>query len=455
MSKNYDDLKKMYRIITVILSGAITIGILGSKEKIKPNTKQTVVEEYAKKHELILGEEETPGYFEVREENANNSLHVSLDEENSSKKRVKYIELADLNKELNLGQVTWDDVKSAIQSNENITDDIKEILCKGINNLIKWDISFDLTALYLNMLDLKIVVANVSDLYNGTTVGVFEKEEHVAKIDTNEYKRVQVLKEMYDTIDPMFNIEADESEVLSWYSVYFHEILGHGSMCYYKSGENVDLCAINFSEVYKYNQIENVNYMNKSVLGNSLQEYLSDKISFYAQNKSKHSSISAYSSFNILYDIIGRSLNISFGELINGGEEVLLQKARVDSDERAETYMYDVIKMLDKLHREVALEPKNAQIRPYDEYINEVMKNITLIKLIQGASIEEIEEKMEKVMNKSFKVLHMGIVMFIKEEEGLNRGTMITKEQFIEKAMNGVREAKEEYNNTLKLKQEP
>ena len=58
-------------------------------------------------------------------------------------------------------------------------------------------------------------------------------------------------------------------------------------------------------------------------------------------------------------------------------------------------------------------------------------------------------------MNKSFKVLHMGIVMFIKEEEGLNRGTMITKEQFIEKAMNGVREAKEEYNNTLKLKQEP
>ena len=79
----------------------------------------------------------------------------------------------ELNKYLNYGEISWNDIKEAINSNESIKKTIKDKLIKGIENLEKKGYAYDLTTLLYNLKNLKIDYYS-SELVNGTGyAGIF------------------------------------------------------------------------------------------------------------------------------------------------------------------------------------------------------------------------------------------------------------------------------------------
>ncbi len=408
MDKRILKAKLLYKFMPIVLSGAIATGYANFEKQRKIKTYEDTVKEYTIKTLTQLGEKEAPGYYEVREDSE------SYYHGDGILKRRKHIELNELNKELNVGNVTWDDIREVINNNKYLPEDVKNALNTGIDCLIKYGIEYDLTALYLNLQDLDIEVADIESAnINSMVSGQFESENHHVVINSNAYTRKEEFRELYESAIRS-GISLDPEDICHIYKTYFHEIFGHGSMGYFKKGDFINIEADNYSYIVKVDSIINANkefIAYRTTLGDSLQEYLSDKIAYYASNKIDEFS-TGYEGFAILYDILANSLDVSFKDLINNGEEALLEKVRDPKDGRAETYVYEIIHMLDRMKDDVQFGIESKTEKPYSEYINELIKRIVEIKIIKGEEKDLIEEDILSQISKTFTELNTTDISF-------------------------------------------
>lgn len=151
---------------------------------------------------------------------------------------------------------TYDDVKEAIRTNENINDKYKEWLLTGVNNLENSCNDFDLTILYYNINRLIIMERSSEEMYS-----------IIGSSGAN-----------FDYINGIVNI--DISNVTPY--VLCHEVFGHGlsDAVIEKDGKSIFYMP-SFSTIYM--DLDNADYRFHN-LGLSLEEGKADLISDIATN---------------------------------------------------------------------------------------------------------------------------------------------------------------------------
>lgn len=207
--------------------------------------------------------------------------------------------VGEFKKYINSSDVTWNDVKESLKTNNNIEDDIKQIVLKGIENLEKNGFDIDLSVLNYNFKNLKLEYIAKDTELPMEVMAKFEPAEHTIYINPNT------------ATDPLFE------------SVVIHEILGHGSNITYLDSDGGIYCSTTIGNAIIEDQGV---LLGTVVLGKAFEEGLAEYIRYLATNEKIDVNETSYSVPLYYLLMMCRSSNTSIIDYTNNGVEYLIEK---------------------------------------------------------------------------------------------------------------------------------
>ena len=194
--------------------------------------------------------------------------------------------------------ITWDDVIKATQNNNNLTNDLKDIIIEGINNLDKSKYNYDLSVLYYNLSVMKVVYRDIASYDVRNAVAIFQ----------GETLTVYISNELKNNLDKQ---------------TFLHEVLGHASLntSYEKPGVGRILVCPDKSVVYSGNAFDEVTI---TKIGLSFEEAFAEIIACDATN-SKIKLGNGYP-FCVTYMLtLMNALNGDMNEFANKGIDYIIE----------------------------------------------------------------------------------------------------------------------------------
>ncbi len=360
------------KALPIALSASIALSLGGcnkSEERLISNMKKYGIE--------LLEEKKGSFFHEIV------SLDPSIDKNNKYMSRVdkEFIknqkidvtcEADEFNNYMKLSNITWDDIIKVIEENDKFNDEVKDILTRGAQNLKANNINIDLTVLYTNLKDMSCEYSN--EKYSIAQIGEYKPYEN----------KVTLNKEGIEMT------EAISGKGIVDFTIC-HEIYGHASEYIYKEIDGKGVVASNIPIGFGIYEDQ----CTFSRIGSSLQEYLSDKMAYYATGI-KPGIASGYTQYDILYDIITKMLGCDFIKLTGNGDNEIVNKI----DETKVANEYAMLELIDAaLSRSV--HPSNSSVK-YTDIVVAIYEELVNIKLSEGKTYEEIEEELLKAINESY-----------------------------------------------------
>ena len=220
------------------------------------------------------------------------SLYGVFEEEESYDELISHDEISNL---IGKENITWEDVKTAINDNQNIPKDVKKMLLNGVDNLKNAGFNYDLSALYYNMTTINVEYGK--DNAFALAGGYFDPNNHYFLIDKDMFTKNGLIQAIC------------------------HEAEGHGSMEAKIEKDGKKYYYTTHPHMIKIDAKNNkIGYYN---FGLGLNESLSELIAVYASGIKREAN-DGYPS--LLYELIVTSslLNLDLNSLINSGSEYLV-----------------------------------------------------------------------------------------------------------------------------------
>lgn len=252
--------------------------------------------------------------------------------------------------------ITWNDIRNTLNSNNNLDKDIKDIILKGINNLEKNKYDINLGVLKYNLESLTIeYVENIYGVNNVPAVFYPDEQKVIVNsqyIDNPSYERV-----------------------------LYHEVLGHGSsMAYIKDNGGI-FCSNSFETIL----VENKDIYGYSVFGNSFGEALADYVSYLATDRKISYIESNYLPTLYFLKILCDSNGISMEKYANEGIKCLTDKM----NSNGMSNQIELINYMDMKLYLLTVDNKNVNVT-YNEIILSYLCDLAINRKGNNKSYSEV-----------------------------------------------------------------
>lgn len=354
------------KTLSLMLASAIALNINGCS---KADYKDKIIKEYSKNGVETNGNKIGTNSYEIssiNSEKMENRAYITAKEKSQfiNNKMETICETEQLNEVIGGNNPSWGDVLTALLNNNNFPKEIKEILVNGINNLKAKNVDIDLSALYENMESMTF-------------------EYNTEKVKSQD-------KGALAYYDPLLNkiicprLE-DWPEDYNLRAILCHEGIGHPVQERFIKDAKVHATNIPYCiQIVDEKNFKLIKY------GNSLREYICDKIAYLASDEKIYD---GYVPTNILYDIYTNGLGISLKKLVGTGEDEIFNKENYQME-------YNIIEELDMYINSFKTGAPSERsysdliVITYYEVIS-YMKNI-------GYSDEEITLKLSNIIRENY-----------------------------------------------------
>lgn len=209
---------------------------------------------------------------------------------------------AEFSKIMGLENITYNDIRDAINGNKNIKEEDKKILLDAIDNLEKKNFNMDLAVLYYNLINLKIDYRPIDEFSN--LAGYF-----------NHFTKTAIIVDEFAEDN---NQNKDIRKI-----TLIHEIIGHGSTRTYFPDEDGILCDISYNSV---NINEKGSITGTGTIGHTFMEAIAEMITYYGTNKEISYGDSGYIVEMYYLQALCNSNGVSMVDFANNGINYLMTK---------------------------------------------------------------------------------------------------------------------------------
>ena len=263
---------------------------------------------------------------------------------------------------------SYDDLRDAVSANINISEDFKDILLEGINNLELNEFDIDFSVLYYNLSRLQVVETDSGVLKflndNRSTIATFNPTDG----------QIAIKHANWDEIGD------DEKQKIKY--TFLHEVLGHGSTEAYVDNNYKSLAYSLVTPIEdlegKLATIDMVNY------GDAFKEGVADIIALKAIDANKD--FITYKPFYMELEILLKVLNYSEKDLIDYGVWGLKNEMSKQGIEDPEKY----IDRIDTAKMSIATSYEVSEKFDIQGDIIEMLNQIIAKKIKDGVSREDI-----------------------------------------------------------------
>lgn len=326
----------------------------------QPSVKQ--IKQDKLKEEMKLNEDETIEFLKSGEIEAkkisDKTYYIQKYKDyiycNSAEEFGKYVENSN---------PTYDDIRNALETNNNIKEKYKNIILKGIDNLEEKLPNMNLSVLYYNISRMKITETTIQDIKKecgANVIAYFNKMTGEIMVDENCVQDNTIL----------------------------HEVLGHGATCASLQIENKNVIMGTELLIY-FDETGNV-----EVFGDSMSEAEADMIGEKGTEETYQYS-QEYLPISEQLRIFMSTAEVNLETLLNKGSKHLVEK--LYSKGIKDPFIY--IEQCDSLCRAMQsgipiTEPENA----IKNNVKTFLKEYATSKLEQGEDIDSIIQQINKIM---------------------------------------------------------
>ncbi len=289
---------------------------------------------------------------------SNNTYHIQKYKDyiycNSPEEFGKYVEKSN---------PTYDDIRKALEANNNIKEKYKNIILKGINNLEEKLPTMNLSVLHYNISRMKIIettLQNIQKECGANAVAYFNKMTGEVIVDEKDVQDNTIL----------------------------HEVLGHGTTCALVEVENKKIIMGTELLIYfeETGEIE--------VFGDSMSEAEADMIGENATEET-YQFIQEYLPIAEQLRIFMSTAEVNLENLLNKGSNYLVEKLYTNGIKDPFIYIEQCDSLCRAMQSGIPItEPENA----IKNNVKTFLKEYATSKLKQGEDINSIIQRINKIM---------------------------------------------------------